>query len=189
MRIRMMCLAATFLILAGAGVAQQTSAGAQQDSEKSVAAHSRADDLAAPKRYYKLDFVLRETDDGKPVNQRTFAMNIAADKPEGEKPTWWNLRSGTRVPLVDGKGGINWVEVGVNLDLRAFDQPNGLQLEITSEISSAATETGNTAPPIRQVKVRSAVLAPVGKPTTVFTADDPASKHQFELQVTPILQR
>ena len=191
MRIRMMCLAVTLLIFAGGGIAQQTSTDAPQGSGKSVAAsHSRSDDMAAPKRYYKLDFVLRETDEGKSVNQRTFTMNVAADKPEAEKPTWWNLRSGTRVPVVDGKGAINWVEVGVNLDMKAFDQPGGLQLEIISEISSAAaTETGNTAPPIRQVKVRSAVLAPIGKPTTVFTADDPASKHQFELQVTPILQR
>jgi hypothetical protein len=64
-------------------------------------------------------------------------------------------------------------------------------MQITSEISSLGTESGVsvTAPAIRQVKVRSAVQAPVGKPTVIFTADDPASKHRFELEVTPTRAR
>jgi len=62
-----------------------------------------------------------------------------------------------------------------------------LQLEVTAEISSVATEAAsNAAPPIRQLKVKGAVFAPLGKQTLVFTAEDPASRHQFELQVTPV---
>ncbi len=78
--------------------------------------------------------------------------------------------------------------MGVNLDIRADEGPDGLQMQITSEISSAATDSGPAggAPAIRQVKVRSAVMAPLGKPTTVFTADDPSSKHRFELEITPV---
>ncbi len=144
---------------------------------------------AAPKHYYKLSFVLRETDDGKVVNHRAFTMNVAADAPQAKNPMWWNLRSGTRVPVPDTKGGTNYVDVGVNFDLRAFDGTDGLELEVTSEISSAGTAAANTAPPIRQVKVRSAVMAAFGKPTVVFTADDPASQHRFELEVTPTRER
>jgi len=182
MRNRLLYFAATVVLLTAVprlGTSQQNPTSSQQEADKKLAA-------PAPKHYYKLDFVLREAEDGKVLNQRTFTMNVATDPPQA----WWNLRSGTRLPVPDTKGtGITWVDVGVNLDVRAFDHPNGLEMEITSEISSAGTEGGNTAPPIRQVKVRSAVMAPIGKPTVVFTADDPASKHQFELQVTPVLQK
>jgi hypothetical protein len=154
-------------------------------------ASTKISPLATPasKRYYKLSFVLRDTEAGKVLNQRTFTMNIVADTPQAEKPMWWNLRSGTRVPVTDPKGGTNYVDVGVNLDVRAFDLADGLQLEVTSEISSAGTESGNAPPPIRQVKVRSAVMAAVGKPTIIFTADDPASQHRFELEVTPAREK
>lgn len=184
-------LAVMLVALTGVGIAQQNRASTPQaDTGKSLPeTNTRIDPMAAPKRYYRLDFVLRESDEGKLLNQRTFTMNIAADPPQAEKSKEWSLRSGTRLPVPDSKGMITWVDVGVNLDVRAFDQPNGLQMEITSDISSAATVSANTAPPLRQVKVRSAVMAPLGKPTVVFTADDPASKHQFELQVTPVLQK
>jgi hypothetical protein len=145
---------------------------------------------ADSRQYYKLSFVLRETDQGKVLNQRTFTMNIAADAPQTDKPpVWWNLRSGTRVPITDAKTITTYIDVGVNLDVRAVDVAGGLQLEVTSEISSAGTETAGGAPPIRQVKVRSAVMAAVGKPTMVFMADDPASQHRFELEVTPVREK
>src|ERR1700676_3373508 len=74
----------------------------------------------APKHYYKLNFVLRETDDGKVVNHRAFTMNVAADAPQTKNPMWWTLRSGTRVPVPDTKGGTNYVDVGVTFDRGAF---------------------------------------------------------------------
>jgi hypothetical protein len=158
---------------------------AQDSAESKPAAASQQ---PGPKHYYKLLFVLRETDEGKVLNQRTFGMDISAEPPRtnGVPPDWWNMRSGTRVPF-SGSKDVNYIDVGVNLDVRAEEAPEGLQLQIASEISSVAGETGVgvAAPAIRQVKVKSAVLAQVGKPTVVFTADDAASKHRFELEVTP----
>lgn len=143
----------------------------------------------SPRHFYRLDFVLREMDDGKPLNQRTFTMSVSADPADTRERTWWNLRAGTRLPVRDPNG-TNFVDVGVNFDLAAKDADNALQLEVTSDISSVATETAsNTAPPIRQLKVKGAVFAPLGKQTLVFTAEDPASRHQFELQVTPVRAR
>jgi hypothetical protein len=143
----------------------------------------------SPRHFYRLDFVLREMDDGKPLNQRTFTMSVSADPADTRERTWWNLRAGTRLPIRDPNG-TNFVDVGVNLDLAAKDGDNALQLEVTAEISSVATEAAsNTAPPIRQLKVKGAVFAPLGKQTLVFTAEDPASRHQFELQVTPVRAR
>jgi hypothetical protein len=34
------------------------------------------------------------------------------------------------------------------------------------------------------MKVRSEALIPLSKPTLLFYADDPASRHRFELEVT-----
>ena len=187
-----------FTIMAVLLVAAPRLSVSQQDSTAPTAAAQQV----VPKHYYKLNFVLRETDEGKVLNQRTFGMDISAEPPQSgqlinARPgDWWNMRSGTRVPF-SGSKDVNYIDVGVNLDVRAEEVPEGLQMQVTSEISSLASETGVgvssgdqrsggvAAPAIRQLKVKSAVLAPVGKPTVVFTADDAASKHRFELEVTP----
>jgi glutamate-1-semialdehyde aminotransferase len=62
--------------------------------------------------------------------------------------------------------------------------------EITPDLTTLGKIIGGvSAPAVRQLKVTGAVLAPIGKPTTVFTADDAASKHRFELEVTPTRAR
>ena len=185
MRTRLLYFATLAVLLTAAprpAVSQQAS------SEPRTAAAEQP----AAKHYYKLNFLLRETDEGKVVNQRTFILNIyaAPARVGGVPPDWWNVRSGTRIPVPlskDSSKDINYFDVGVNLDVRAEEAPDGLQLQVTTEVSSVGSDTGvgATAPAIRQVKVRAAVLAPVGKPTLVFTADDPASRHRFELEVTP----
>ena len=180
MRTRLVYFATIAILLA----AIPRMAVSQQDSTESKPAV--AAQQPALKHYYRLNFVLQETEEGKVLNQRTFTLNISAESRHvgGNAPDWWNVRSGTRVPVSSSKD-VNYLDVGVNLDVRAEEGPEGLQMQITSEISSLGTESAVTAPAIRQVKVRSAVQAPIGKPTVVFTADDPASKHRFELEVTP----
>ena len=184
MRTRLVCFAIMVVLLSAA----PRLAVSQQDSAESKTA--AAAQQPAPKHYFKLIFVLRETDEGKVLNQRTFGMDISAEPPRanGAPLDWWNMRSGTRIPLTGSNPkDTNYIDVGVNLDVRAEEVPEGLQMQITSEISSVASENGVgvAAPAVRQLKVRSAVLAPLGKPTAVFTADDAASKHRFELEVTP----
>ena len=174
-------------------VASKLAISQESPAKQAADVNAKTTQLAtpAPKHYYKLNFVLRETDDGKFLNQRAFTLNISAEPAHvgGIPPEWWNVRSGTRVP-VSGSKDINYLDVGVNLDVRAEEVPEGLEMQITSEISSVGTEGGiGAAPAIRQVKVRSAVQAPIGKLTVVFTADDPASKHRFELEVTPTRER
>jgi hypothetical protein len=178
MRTRVICSAIIVLL---AGVPRL--AVSQQDSAPSKPIN--AVQPPPPRHYYKLNFLLRETDDGKVPNQRSFSMDVSDDPRE-----WWNMRSGTRIPF-SGSKDVNYIDVGVNLDVRAEAAPDGLLMQVTSEISSVASETGVgvAAPALRQLKVKSAVLAPVGKPTTVFAADDAASKHRFELEVTPTRAR
>jgi len=183
---RLVCFA-TIAVLFAAGA---RGAIAQQDGSESKAV--AAAEQPAPKHYYKLNFVLRETDKGKVLNQRTFSLDISAEAPRARNatpPEWWNVRSGTRVP-VSGPKDVNYMDVGVNLDVRAEEVQEGLQMQIASEISSLGTESGIGAnPAVRQLKVRSALLAPIGRPTAVFAADDPASTHRFELEVMAMREK
>jgi hypothetical protein len=181
-------MALLFVTVSKATHAQQTDSSEQPKVQQFGGSPNQIVHLPAPppRHFYRLDFVLREMDDGKPLNQRTFTMSVSADPADTRERTWWNLRAGTRLPMRDPNG-TNYVDVGVNLDITARDADNALQLEVTAEISSVATEAAsNAAPPIRQLKVKGAVFAPLGKQTLVFTAEDPASRHQFELQVTPV---
>lgn len=140
---------------------------------------------AAPARYYKLDFVVRESDQGKVLNQRSYSMGVAAAGVT-ESRDWWSLRAGTKVPA-----GTNYADVGFNVDVRAEDTGSALQLRLKADLSSLAPDAGTSTllPPIRQMRVEEAVLVPINKPTVVFTAEDPGSKHQFQIEVTAVLQR
>jgi len=134
-------------------------------------------------RYYRLDFVVRESDQGKLLSQRSYSLGVAAAG-VAEGRDWWSLRAGTKVPA-----GSNYVDVGFNLDVRPEDAGGALQLRLKADLSSLSPDVSTVnMPPIRQMRVEEAVLVPVNKPTVVFNAEDPASKHQFQIEVTAVPQ-
>jgi len=139
---------------------------------------------AAPKHYYRLNYVLKESDEGKVINQRSYAISTTASD------EWTRMRAGTRIPVTTGnvmKGAeVTYIDVGVNIDNRLREAGAMLSLELTTDITSAAPETGGagTAPTLRQVRATTQNLITPGKPAVVFAADDPASRHHFELEVT-----
>jgi hypothetical protein len=139
-----------------------------------------------PKHFYRLNYVLKESDEGKIINQRGFVMSVST-----EGTSWRSLRAGSRLPLAGANPkDVNYIDVGVNIDTRVQDAGDGLAMDVTTEISSAGAESNSGAPPIiRQVKVRSEALVAMGKPTLLFSADDPASRHRFELEVTATPER
>jgi hypothetical protein len=142
-----------------------------------------ASQQATSTQYYKLNFVLREVDEGKVVNQRGFTMQVCTDG------TWFSLRAGTKLPISTPKD-VTYTDLGVNLDVRLTEgNDSTVPMYVKAEISSTGTESPSTAPPIRQVQVRTSTLAPIGKPTMLFTADDPSSKNRFELEVNPTRQK
>ena len=137
-----------------------------------------------PKHYYRLNYVLKESDQGKVVNQRAYALPTSA----GDE--WTRLRAGTRLPLPKGND-ITYIDVGVNIDNRLHEAGAMLSLEVTTDITSAAPETAPAggAPALRQVRATTQSLITPGKPAVVFAADDPASRHHFELEVTATPER
>src|SRR5215469_9244172 len=50
----------------------------------------------APKHYYRLNYVLKESDEGKVINQRAYTIPTTA----GDE--WSRLRAGTRLPVTTG---------------------------------------------------------------------------------------
>lgn len=153
-------------------------------TESKSGAGSKSDSQPS-KHHYRLSFVLKETAEGTVINQRSFSLGIGASTVRDSDRA--SLRAGTRIPLGLGEKEVQWVDIGTDIDVyNAIENSEGLQMEVNAEISSPATEaaSSNGATAFRQVKARCVVLAHLGKSTQVFTADDPASKHRFELDVT-----
>jgi hypothetical protein len=181
----------------GVLLAASTLVSAQLSPEASPKPAQSASD-AAPKHCYALNYVVKELDGTKVINQRSYVLNtFASNAPGGE---WTRLRVGNRVPVFvhsQEKGSsntvtdFNYIDVGVNIDNRLREAGDALALEVTADISSVAEmPSGVGLPPtVRQIKGTAASLIYPGKPAVVFSADDPGSQHRFELQVTATLVR
>jgi hypothetical protein len=154
---------------------------------------SRAQDSAAPKaaaeaepgHAYRLDFTLSETEDGKKINSRQYAMSLGADTSE--------IKIGTRVPVEVKQGEIQYLDVGTSIWCRLRDRRdvswlgNDVLLNIRSDLSSfAVPDQQNTSmrPAIRQMKIDASMVAFVGKQMVVGIVDDPNSKRQYQLDIT-----
>lgn len=158
-----------------AAVVLCASAAAQQSAPPAAATTNAG---SAPRHYYRLNYVLRELDGGKVLNQRSFTNTAVSD---GQM---WKLRSGSRLPVARNND-INYIDVGVNIDNRLQESDDGLAIEVNADISSAAESATAGAPPIlRQARANCEAVVPIGKPSLLFSMDDPASKHRFELEVT-----
>lgn len=138
--------------------------------------------------YYHLEFVVKELgEDGKVVNSRTYRSDISTTS--GAPPS--SVRTGTRIPVrassKDGDVQLQYLDIGVNIDCnRAHDTPQGLALQITTEISSLASPGAATpdTPIVRQNKWTSSTVLPLGKPTIVFSSDNLENKGRMQLEVT-----
>ncbi|HZT30974.1 MAG TPA: hypothetical protein VFA33_13880 [Bryobacteraceae bacterium] len=142
---------------------------------------------AVERKFFHLDFVVKELDSGKTINSRAYAMTVATN----EKTS---IRSGVKLPVPTRPPtgpGINmnytYVDVGTNIDCIGAKEIQGrLALSVSAEFSSVAPapEPQSSQPVIRQVRWSAPVIVPLRKPTIVFSSDDPTSKHQMQLELT-----
>jgi hypothetical protein len=138
-----------------------------------------------PTAAYRLDFSINEMEDGKKINSRQYSMII---KTEGSN----EIKIGTRVPVVAGKDNIwQYVDVGTNIWSRLEDQQGQVGLVTRADISNFATpeqsqsfQPDSHPPLIRQLHIDASTIAVLGKPMLLGSVDDPASKRQFQLEVT-----
>lgn len=140
---------------------------------------------------YRLNFVLKESDDGKLINTRSYSMVLDSGAQRGQgypQPSSGEIKAGSRVPL-NGEKGITYMDVGVNLWARlAVMQSGGLILSNNTEISSLAApdmaRSEGPGPMVRSMRSSTTCEVPVGKPFVLNELDDPISKHHFQLEVT-----
>jgi len=188
-----------FTVFLGCVLLAATSLASAQSASETLLKPGTPGAEASPKRCYALTYVLKELEGTKVINQRTYVLNTFASNSSGGD--WTRLRVGNRVPVFvhsQEKGStnpvtdFNYIDIGVNIDNRLREAGDMLALEVTADISSVAGETtGGVGPPptVRQVKGTAASIISPGKPSVVFSADDPGSQHRFELQVTATLVR
>jgi hypothetical protein len=130
-----------------------------------------------------LDFVLKELENAKMINSRSYAMISTNDASKSI------IKSGNKLPVHTGgaSGNFAYIDVGVNIDCwSASASQNRLSLHISAESKHCLTDQSSTAPLIRQNRWDSIVIVPLGKPTVIFASDDPSSKHQMQLELTAV---
>jgi hypothetical protein len=131
---------------------------------------------------YRLDISINELEDGKKVNARHYSINTTSDSsPQA-------LQIGTRVPVQTEPGKFTYLDIGTRIVVRIAPWVTPMTVNVSANISSFATPDEATKLPgnplLRQVQIEGTVPIIMDKPTVVGTADDPASKRQFQLEVT-----
>lgn len=135
-------------------------------------------------KYYRLDFALKELEDTRTLSIKRYSTlgTLGRDARQGQ------IRAGTRIPYTNGSN-TQYYEVGVNIDCFALrEEGTRLNMVVTSDISSIPAAEGTTAPVtvpvVRQNRWTAEVTVDLGKPTVLFSSDDPGSKRKLQLEVT-----
>jgi hypothetical protein len=132
-------------------------------------------EAASAREFFRLDFTLKETENGKLVNTRSFQMMAPADEASVS-----SIRSGDKIAVTPSNGTITYMDVGVSIDVHRIHRNNDeLTLDISAETSSADSPTL-----IRQTRLNSTVVIPIRKPAVIFSADGPSAKRQLQVEVT-----
>lgn len=150
---------------------------------------------AKPAETYKLTLVVTEVVKGKVEGRRSYSsLLFSAPHMNGR------IRAGSRVPISTGAGNdaqFQYIDVGSNFDFRTLEQPAAghnaqqLYINVSAEVSSYVDPPPTSTihqPIIRQEKWDSDFAVDIGKPTLLFSSDDPTVDQttQVELTVTRI---
>ena len=165
-----------------------TSAAFCQNEQKTSTTEQNKVNSPDSAETYRVDVAIRETQDGKPVSSRNYSTLIR----EGRYLAPRTIRIGSRLPVgaASSSGNTNYLDVGTNLNLRAWKMEGQLILSISVEVSTVAasdpTSTVKLAdyPILRQFRTDQEAAIPLGKPTLLDSVDDPNSNHKFHIEVT-----
>jgi hypothetical protein len=152
------------------------SASAQQEKAKeSVTTEQK------PLVAYRIEFNVREIEDGKRLNSRNYMMIV-------EDGSWGMIRVGNRVPIVGGAKGLQYDDVGMNIDCQPRGREDSVALQISLESSSVVAQEMPPAaasnPVFRQQKSNITSVVTPGKPTLIATMDDVVTNRRYEIEVT-----
>ncbi len=134
-----------------------------------------------PAVFYHLLFLVQELGaDNKPVNSRAYTTIVSTNSSG-------SIRTGSRIPIETAAGQFQYIDVGVNFDIRhVAEVRHQLALDLSAEISSLGENQNPNVrqPVIRQNQWHASVLIPVGKATPVFTSDALDNRNSIQVVVT-----
>jgi len=146
-----------------------TSATAQQDTK-----------APKPITAYRLEFSVRELENGKRLNSRNYMM-MAEDN------SFARIRVGNKVPYQVADKQYQYNNIGMNIDCRPHEEQEGVALDVTVDISSVAppSETAPSYNPVfRSSRSEVQTVVAFGKPTLITSLDDVESNRRYEIEVT-----
>ena len=133
-----------------------------------------------PVTAYRLEFNVREVENGKRLNARNYMMMA-------EEGSYAKMRVGNRVPIQTADKQYQYNNVGMNIDCRPREQENGVALDILVDISSMAPSpqpAPSYNPVFRSDRTEVQSVVALGKPTLVASVDDVESNRRYEIEVT-----
>jgi hypothetical protein len=149
----------------------------------------------------KVQVALTENDGDKKLANLPYTFFVKAESP-GANPPWAKVRMGSRVPVYVGKEGMQYIDVGTNIDARGFSTDDGrfdlsLSLErswvegdvlVPTEKNSAGAPDASAPhfkePIIRQFKTEFTLTMRDGQTIQSTQAADPLSGRVLTITVT-----
>jgi hypothetical protein len=163
------------------------SVGFCQNEQKTLGEQKPPTPVVESSDTYKLDFVIRESQDGKVIATHNYSALVehAWSRPR-------TIRIGSRLPVGGATGNqtVNYLDVGTNLNYRVWTLGGHLILSLTVEVSSVANPESTSGvkladyPIVRQFRTDQEAAIPLSKPTLLDSVDDPNSNHKFQIEVT-----
>jgi len=151
----------------------------------------------------KLQVLLTEYEGTKKISSLPYTLSLAAIAEPRPTRNYTQLRDGIRVPVVTaskaGENGIQYIDVGTNIDARAArTDGDTYSVELTIDRSSLVERTANnqakewapgdpspsTQPLIRDFKNNITTLLHDGRAAEATVAVDPISGHILKVEVT-----
>ncbi len=170
------------------------SVGVVRAQEARETPSSEAAATVSPSTIYRVEYVVREIEKGKPVNTRSYVLMAHSDlKGKSERAAF---RVGSRVPILTSTGKtegipatmqVQYYEVGMNIDCRLWDTDKGLIVDTNLEMNSVANaEMSSTpsTPVIRRLHIEDDTLVAPGKSGIVGSIDDVTADRRYEVEVT-----
>ncbi len=177
MRFPLCALLAAFLLSASPMLAQADKQAAPPSSP------------SPPAVTYKLTFTVRQLIGGKTAESRAysalFESSLTADS---------FIRAGDRIPVSGSLNQYNYQDVGINIDFRALPNvrnltPRQIAIDVSAEVSESVDlgkTPGRNPPIIRQDKWDSHFIVELGKPTLLFSSDDPTLDRTTQIELTAV---
>ncbi len=131
-----------------------------------------------PPKFYKLNFVVKDMEDGKVVTSREYFVDVSTD--QGPRA---QIRGKSNV-TVGIPGNTRSENIGTDIDCAHVRQyGDDLAFDLVADVTSLLGE--NEQHPItRDNRWSAQVLIPLKKPTVVVSSDDNTTKRVMQIEVT-----